>query len=33
MQCKVLNFNKLLTNTTLLKLVIFTIKKYELDAI
>lgn len=33
MQYKVLNFNKLLTNTTLLKLVIFTIKKYELDAI
>lgn len=33
MQYKVLKFNKLLTNRTLLKLVIFTIKKYELDAI
>jgi hypothetical protein len=33
MQYKVLKFNKLLTNKTLLKLVIFTIKKYELDAI
>lgn len=33
MQYKVLKFNKLLTNSTLLKLVIFTIKKYELDAI
>lgn len=33
MQYIVLKFNKLLTNRTLLKLVIFTIKKYELDAI